>query len=90
MSLLATVGSTAPFIGLFGTAWGIMTSFIGIAQMQTTNLAVVAPGIAEALLATICEDRAKEYGQRVSRSGWRLVAPMHIAETLGILRSAAA
>ena len=52
MSLLATVGSTAPFIGLFGTVWGIMTSFIGIAQTQTTNLAVVAPGIAEALLAT--------------------------------------
>lgn len=52
MSMLATVGSTAPFIGLFGTVWGIMTSFIGIAQTQTTNLAVVAPGIAEALLAT--------------------------------------
>lgn len=52
MSLLATVGSTAPFVGLFGTVWGIMTSFIGIAQTQTTNLAVVAPGIAEALLAT--------------------------------------
>jgi biopolymer transport protein TolQ len=52
MSLLATVGATAPFIGLFGTVWGIMTSFIGIAQTQTTNLAVVAPGIAEALLAT--------------------------------------
>ncbi len=52
MSVLATVGSTAPFIGLFGTVWGIMTAFIGIAQTQTTNLAVVAPGIAEALLAT--------------------------------------
>jgi TolQ protein len=52
MSVLATVGSTAPFIGLFGTVWGIMNSFIGIAQTQTTNLAVVAPGIAEALLAT--------------------------------------
>jgi TolQ protein len=52
MSVLATIGSTAPFIGLFGTVWGIMTSFIGIAQTQTTNLAVVAPGIAEALLAT--------------------------------------
>jgi biopolymer transport protein TolQ len=52
MSLLATIGSTAPFVGLFGTVWGIMTSFIGIAQTQTTNLAVVAPGIAEALLAT--------------------------------------
>ena len=52
MSTLATIGSTAPFIGLFGTVWGIMTSFICIAQTQTTNLAVVAPGIAEALLAT--------------------------------------
>ncbi len=50
--LLATVGSTAPFVGLFGTVWGIMNSFIGIARAQTTNLTVVAPGIAEALLAT--------------------------------------
>ena len=50
--ILASIGSTAPFIGLFGTVWGIMTSFIGIAESQTTNLAVVAPGIAEALLAT--------------------------------------
>nr|WP_157188229.1 tonB-system energizer ExbB [Nitratireductor pacificus] len=50
--LLATVGSTAPFVGLFGTVWGIMNSFIGISEAQTTNLAVVAPGIAEALLAT--------------------------------------
>ncbi|HEX4369371.1 MAG TPA: tonB-system energizer ExbB [Rhodopila sp.] len=50
--LLATIGSTAPFVGLFGTVWGIMNSFIGISQSQTTNLAVVAPGIAEALLAT--------------------------------------
>lgn len=50
--VLATIGSTAPFIGLFGTVWGIMNSFIGIARTQTTNLAVVAPGIAEALLAT--------------------------------------
>jgi len=49
---LATIGSTAPFVGLFGTVWGIMNSFIGIAKSQTTNLAVVAPGIAEALLAT--------------------------------------
>ena len=49
--LLASVGSTAPFIGLFGTVWGIMNSFIGISKAQTTNLAVVAPGIAEALLA---------------------------------------
>lgn len=50
--VLATIGSTSPFIGLFGTVWGIMNSFIGIAKTQTTNLAVVAPGIAEALLAT--------------------------------------
>ncbi len=52
MSTLATIGSTAPFIGLFGTVVGIMNSFIGIAQTQQTNLATVAPGIAEALLAT--------------------------------------
>ncbi|MDR3524593.1 MAG: tonB-system energizer ExbB [Acetobacteraceae bacterium] len=52
--LLATIGSTAPFVGLFGTVWGIMNSFLGIAQSHTTNLAVVAPGIAEALLATAC------------------------------------
>jgi len=50
--VLATIGSTAPFVGLFGTVWGIMNSFVGIAKSQTTNLAVVAPGIAEALLAT--------------------------------------
>lgn len=50
--VLATIGSTAPFVGLFGTVWGIMNSFIGIAKTQTSNLAVVAPGIAEALLAT--------------------------------------
>ena len=50
--LLATIGSTAPFVGLFGTVWGIMNAFIGISESQTTNLAVVAPGIAEALLAT--------------------------------------
>ena len=50
--LLATIGSTAPFVGLFGTVWGIMNAFIGIAETKTTNLAVVAPGIAEALLAT--------------------------------------
>jgi biopolymer transport protein ExbB len=50
--ILATIGSTSPFVGLFGTVWGIMTSFIGISKAQTTNLAVVAPGIAEALLAT--------------------------------------
>ena len=50
--LLATIGATAPFVGLFGTVWGIMNSFIGISHSKTTNLAVVAPGIAEALLAT--------------------------------------
>jgi len=50
--VLATIGSTAPFVGLFGTVWGIMDSFIGISKAHTTNLAVVAPGIAEALLAT--------------------------------------
>lgn len=52
MGIFATVGSIAAFVGLFGTVWGIMNSFIGIAQTQTTNLAVVAPGIAEALFAT--------------------------------------
>lgn len=50
--VIATIGATAPFVGLFGTVWGIMNSFIGISEAQTTNLAVVAPGIAEALLAT--------------------------------------
>ncbi len=50
--LVATIGSTAPFVGLFGTVWGIMNSFVGISQAHTSNLAVVAPGIAEALLAT--------------------------------------
>ncbi len=50
--VLATIGATAPFVGLFGTVWGIMNSFIGISKAHTTNLAVVAPGIAEALLAT--------------------------------------
>ena len=52
LPVLATTGSTAPFVGLFGTVWGIMNAFIEIAEAQTTNLAVVAPGIAEALLAT--------------------------------------
>jgi biopolymer transport protein ExbB len=50
--ILATIGATAPFVGLFGTVWGVMNSFIGISKQHTTNLAVVAPGIAEALLAT--------------------------------------
>lgn len=52
LNILATVGSVAPFVGLFGTVWGIMRSFTGIAQQQSTSLAVVAPGIAEALFAT--------------------------------------
>ncbi|MFD0986507.1 protein TolQ [Methyloligella solikamskensis] len=52
LNFLATVGSTAPFVGLFGTVWGIMTSFQAIANSKNTNLAVVAPGIAEALFAT--------------------------------------
>jgi biopolymer transport protein ExbB len=50
--VLATIGATAPFVGLFGTVWGIMNAFIGISETHTTNLAVVAPGIAEALLTT--------------------------------------
>jgi len=52
IGILATIGAIAPFVGLFGTVWGIMNSFIGISKAQTTNLAIVAPGIAEALLAT--------------------------------------
>jgi biopolymer transport protein TolQ len=52
MPFLATVGSTAPFVGLFGTVWGIMASFQSIAASKNTSLAVVAPGIAEALFAT--------------------------------------
>ncbi len=52
MGILATIGAVAPFVGLFGTVWGIMDSFIGISKTNTTNLAAVAPGIAEALLAT--------------------------------------
>jgi biopolymer transport protein ExbB len=52
LTMLATIGATAPFVGLFGTVWGIMNSFIGISEAHTTNLAVVAPGIAEALLTT--------------------------------------
>ncbi|WP_294936768.1 tonB-system energizer ExbB [Tardiphaga sp.] len=50
--VVATIGAIAPFVGLFGTVWGIMNAFIGISETKTTNLAVVAPGIAEALLAT--------------------------------------
>jgi biopolymer transport protein ExbB len=50
--ILATIGAVSPFVGLFGTVWGIMNAFIGISESHTTNLAVVAPGIAEALLTT--------------------------------------
>jgi biopolymer transport protein ExbB len=50
--VLATIGATSPFVGLFGTVWGIMNGFIGISKSHTTNLAVVAPGIAEVLMAT--------------------------------------
>ncbi len=52
LSFLATVGSTSPYVGLFGTVWGIMNSFLSLSQMQQATLAVVAPGIAEALIAT--------------------------------------
>lgn len=52
LNFLASVGSTSPYVGLFGTVWGIMTSFIGLAKVQQATLAVVAPGIAEALIAT--------------------------------------
>lgn len=52
LSFLATVGSTSPYIGLFGTVWGIMNSFLSLGQMQSATLSVVAPGIAEALIAT--------------------------------------
>src|SRR3546814_14215240 len=52
LNVLATVGAVAPFVGLFGTVWGIMRAFTGIAQAQSSSLAVVAPGIAEALFAT--------------------------------------
>lgn len=52
LGVIASIGSNSPFVGLFGTVWGIMNSFLGIAQTQTTSLTVVAPGIAEALLAT--------------------------------------
>jgi biopolymer transport protein ExbB len=62
MSMLAMIGSTSPFVGLFGTVWGIMNSFIGISKAQTTNLAVVAPGIAEALLATAVAGRRHSRG----------------------------
>lgn len=77
---LATVGSTAPFVGLFGTVWGIMTSFQAIAQSKNTNLAVVAPGIAEALFATALGLLAaipaviffNKFSSELSRHGQRL------------------
>ena len=65
---LASTGSTGPFVGLFGTVYGIMNSFIGIAQSNTTNLAVVAPGIAEALLATALGLVAAK--KKASRNVW--------------------
>ena len=58
--ILATIGATAPFVGLFGTVWGIMNSFIGISKSQTTNLAVVAPGIAEALAGDRARPRRRD------------------------------
>ena len=64
IGLLAVTASAAPFLGLFGTVWGIMNAFVGIAEAQTTNLAVVAPGIAEALLATGIGPRRGDPGGR--------------------------
>jgi biopolymer transport protein TolQ len=52
LSMLATIGSTSPYVGLFGTVWGIMNAFIGLGNVQQATLAMVAPGIAEALIAT--------------------------------------
>lgn len=80
LTFLATVGSTAPFVGLFGTVWGIMTSFQAIAVSKNTNLAVVAPGIAEALFATALGLLAaipavifyNKFNSQVARQGARL------------------
>ncbi|MDF2619254.1 MAG: tonB-system energizer ExbB [Xanthobacteraceae bacterium] len=89
--LLATIGATAPFVGLFGTVWGIMNSFIGISKAQTTNLAVVAPGIAEALLATaiglVAAIPAVVIYNHFSRqvSGYRLLLGDASAEVLRLL-----
>jgi hypothetical protein len=72
--VLATIGATAPFVGLFGTVWGIMNSFIGISKSHTTNLAVVAPGIAEALLAAAFGgdlQRVRAVDRGLSRGAWR-------------------
>ncbi|WP_026352355.1 protein TolQ [Yoonia vestfoldensis] len=78
LAVLATVGSTAPFVGLFGTVWGIMNAFIEIAEAQNTNLAVVAPGIAEALLATglglLAAIPAVIYYNKLSADSDRIVA----------------
>ena len=78
LAVLATVGSTAPFVGLFGTVWGIMKAFIEIAEAQNTNLAVVAPGIAEALLATglglLAAIPAVIYYNKLSADSERIVA----------------
>jgi biopolymer transport protein ExbB len=79
VGVLGTISNTAPFVGLFGTVWGIMNAFIGIAESQTTNLAVVAPGIAEALLATalglVAAIPAAVLYNHFSRAigGWRLM-----------------
>ena len=78
LPILATIGSTAPFVGLFGTVWGIMNAFIEIAEQQNTNLAVVAPGIAEALMATglglFAAIPAVIFYNKLSSDGDRLVA----------------
>ncbi|MFY0680601.1 MAG: protein TolQ [Thalassovita sp.] len=78
LPILATVGSTAPFVGLFGTVWGIMHAFINIAEQQNTNLAVVAPGIAEALLATglglLAAIPAVVYYNKLSADADRIIA----------------
>lgn len=78
LAVPATVGSTAPFVGLFGTVWGIMNAFIEIAEAQNTNLAVVAPGIAEALLATglglLAAIPAVIYYNKLSADSERIVA----------------
>ena len=78
LSVLATTGSTAPFVGLFGTVWGIMNAFIEIAQAQNTSLAVVAPGIAEALLATglglLAAIPAVVYYNKLSSDADRIIA----------------
>ena len=78
LAVLATTGSTAPFVGLFGTVWGIMNAFIEIAEAQNTSLAVVAPGIAEALLATglglLAAIPAVVYYNKLSSDADRIIA----------------